>query len=309
MSHDNSDDTRVFRDVASVGDDLKKLCEVSGSITQNEVAILFDYDNLWSLQIAQVYRNVDEDKGYFNILHKNYGALWKLNIGCDFVFADEDFSEYKVIIAPMLFMIKNGLKEKIEKFVESGGIFVTTFGSGIIDEYGLSFFNDKCYPLRRLLGIKAEETDSLYDGQCNYVNMYGSSYRCENYCELAYAEDADVIGTYDDDFYKGMPAVTVNSYGKGRAYYIAADLMPEGYMTLYKEWFKDVVSSDKVVETEDNISVMMRYSAENTYVFIMNFNNEEKTINLSFDDYEVLSGRFDGTHLEPYGVIVLKRKI
>ena len=80
-------------------------------------------------------------------------------------------------------------------------------------------------------------------------------------------------------------------------------------MTLYKTWFKDVVSSDKVVQTEDNVSLTMRYSDENTFVFIMNFNNEEKTINLPFDDYEVLSGSFDGTRLEPYGVVVLKRMI
>lgn len=306
VGHDNSGDTRIFKEVTKVGEELKNISEVAGSITENEAAILLDYDSFWSLRIAQVYRNKDEDKGFLDILLKNFGALWQLNIGCDFVFADEDFSKYKVIIAPMLFMFKKGVKEKIENYVDGGGIFITTFATGVVDEYGLSFFDKEYYPLRNLLGIKAEETDSLYDGQYNMVKMFDSSYRCEKYCELAYPEGAKVIGGYERDFYKGMPAVTVNAYGKGKAYYIAADLMHDGYMKLYKEWLKDVISADKFIESTENVSITMRYSEDNEYIFIMNFNNEIKYVDLPFK-YEVLSGEFNNQNINPYGMVVLKK--
>lgn len=306
VGHDNSDDTRVFRDVEKVGNVLKCIEEIAGSLTQNEVAILFDYDNLYSLTIAQAYRNIDADKGYRNVLFKNYGALWNLNIGCDFVFANEEFSKYKVIIAPMLFMLKKGLKEKIEEYVKNGGIFVTTFGSGIVDEYALSFFDKECYPFRHLLGLKAEETDCLYNGQYNSVKLFGDTYTSEKYCELAYLEGADTIGEYGEDFYKGMPAVTVNSYGKGKAYYIATDFQIDGYMRLYKEWFKDVITSDKVVDAPENVSITMRYSRNSCYVFVLNFNNEPKQINLSFN-YEVLSGAFFDKTVEAYGMVILRK--
>ena len=306
VGHDNGADTRVFKEVAEVGKELKGIGEIAGSLTSNEVAILFDYDSLWSLRIAQAYRNKDIDKGYSDILMKSYGALWQLNIGCDFVFENDDFSKYKVIIAPMLFMLKKGVKEKIENFVENGGVFVTTFGTGIIDEYGLSFFDKECYPLRKLLGVKAEETDSLYDGQYNSVSMFGCIYESEKYCELAYPEGATVIGKYCEDFYKGMPAITVNDYGKGKAYYIATDLMLDGYIKLYKEWFKDIISSDKVVDTPENVSVTMRYSSEISYIFIMNFNNDVREVNLNFE-YEIISGELEDGILKPYGVVILKR--
>lgn len=306
VGHDNSDDTRVFREVAEVGRCLKELEEVAGSLPENEVALLFDSDSFWSLRIAYAYRNIDEDKGYKDILLKNYGALWQMNIGCDFVFGDDDFSKYKVVIAPMLFMFKKGMKEKIENYVENGGIFITTFGTGVVDEYGLTFFDKECYPLRKLLAVKAEETDSLYDGQYNSVEMFGETYRSEKYCELAYNEGAAVMGEYREDFYSGMPAVTVNNYGKGKAYYIATDLTVDGYIKLYEEIIKKTMSVDKVINTPDNVSVTLRYSADKCYAFVMNFNNESKKVKLPFD-YEILCGEFEGKTLKPYGIAVLKK--
>lgn len=308
VGHDNSSETRVFRDVAKMGEELKNISKITGSLPQNEVAILFDYDSLWALEIAQAYRNIDKDKGYLDTLAKNYEALWQLNIGCDFVFENDDFSRYKVIIAPMLFMLKSGLKEKLEAYVKNGGIFVTTFGTGVVDEYGLSFFDKECYPLRILLGVKTEETDSLYNGQYNSIKIFGESLRCEKYCELAYAEGATVIGKYCEDFYKDMPAVTVNEYGKGKAYYIAADLMSDGYMKLYSEWFKDVISADKVFKTPENVSVTMRFSPDEKYLFVMNFNNKENKIDLP-SGYEVMSGNFEEKTLKPYGYVILKKQL
>lgn len=306
VGHDNSGDTRVFREVEQVGQELIDIREITSSLTKNEVAILFDYENIHSLSIAQAYRNIDSDKGFDAVLQKVYGALWNLNMGCDFVFCDEDFSQYKVIIAPMLFMLKSGVKEKIEDFVKNGGIFVATFASGIIDEDGLSFFDDACYPLRKLLGVKAEETDSLYDGECNYVQLYGEKYICEKYCELAYPEGATVLGEYTEDFYKGMPAVTVNDYGKGKAYYIATDFETIGYTKLFDRWFRDVITSEKVVDTPDNVCVTMRYKEDVCYVFVLNFNKTPVEIHLPFE-YEILAGEFTGNTISPYGVLVLKK--
>ncbi len=306
VGHDNSSDTRVFKDVSSVGEELKKLEKIAGTTTANDVAMLIEYDSIQSLKIAQAYRNIDSDKGYFNILLKNFTALWHLNIGCDVVFADDDFSKYKVIIAPMLFMLKNGVKEKLEGFVKNGGIFVATFATGVVDEYGLSFFDKECYPLRKILGVKPEETDSLYDGQFNSVKMFGATYKAEKYCELAYPEGSTVIGTYQEDFYKGMSAITVNSYGNGKAYYIATDLMIDGYSKLYHELLKDIIPSEKFIESPENVSITMRYSEDSCYVFILNFNNESKITDLPFD-YETICGEFKNETINPYGVVVLKK--
>ncbi len=305
VGHDNSDDTRVFRDVTSVGDYLKCVSELSGSVAKNKTAILFDYDSVWSLTIAQCYRNCESDKGFRDILFKNYKALWNLNIGCDFVYENSDFSGYDVIVAPMLFMLKKDIKAKIEKFVENGGVFVTTFGSGVVDDDALSYFDDECYPLRKLTGVKAEETDSLYNGQFNTADLFGKEFKCERYCELAYEEGAEVLSRYKSDFYKDMPVLTVNNYGKGKVYYIASDFSVDGYEQIYKNILGEMPKDTDIVEAPENVSVTVRYSEDSKYIFVMNFNNNSVSISVKAP-YTVIGGELSDGIMEPYGITVLK---
>ncbi len=42
-----------------------------------------------------------------------------------------------------------------------------------------------------------------------------------DYCELIHLNGAQAVALYDSEFYAGMPAMTMNSYGKGKAYYQA----------------------------------------------------------------------------------------
>ena len=114
------------------------------------------------------------------------------------------------------------------------------------------------------------------------------------------------MGEYTEDFYKGMPAVTVNDYGKGKAYYIATDFETIGYTKLFDRWFRDVITSEKVVDTPDNVCVTMRYKEDVCYVFVLNFNKTPVEIYLPFE-YEILAGEFTGNTISPYGVLVLKK--
>ena len=103
-----------------------------------------------------------------------------------------------------------------------------------------------------------------------------------------------------------MPAVTVNKFGKGKAYYLATDFENDGYIKFYSELLKDVISSDEFTQTPVNVSVTRRYDGENEYVFVMNFNNETKQVDLPFD-YEIVSGTFENGNLKPYGIAVLRK--
>ena len=37
-------------------------------------------------------------------------------------------------MAPVLYMVKDGMKEELENFVKNGGILITTFMSGIVGQ-------------------------------------------------------------------------------------------------------------------------------------------------------------------------------
>ena len=48
------------------------------------------------------------------------------------------FQKYKIVVAPVLYMVKDGMKEALENFVKNGGILITTFMSGIVGQSVLS---------------------------------------------------------------------------------------------------------------------------------------------------------------------------
>ncbi|WP_305855722.1 beta-galactosidase trimerization domain-containing protein, partial [Klebsiella pneumoniae] len=52
-------------------------------------------------------------------------------------------------------------------------------------------------------------------------NLKGE-YSCNLLFDLIHSEGAEVLATYGEDFYKGMPVLTRNTFGKGQAWYVAS---------------------------------------------------------------------------------------
>lgn len=79
----------------------------------------------------------------------------------DILAVDADFFKYKVLVAPVLYMVKEGMKEALEAFVKQGGILITGFMSGIVDQSDNVYLGGYPGPLREMCGIWAEEIDVL----------------------------------------------------------------------------------------------------------------------------------------------------
>ena len=110
-----------------------------------------------------------EGKDYLPTVLRHYRQFWQRGIPVDVIDMEQDLSSYKLVIAPMLYMVRPGVAERIEAFVQAGGTFVATYWSGIVDETDLCFLGGFPGPLRSVLGIWDEEIDALYDGQTNSV--------------------------------------------------------------------------------------------------------------------------------------------
>ena len=50
VDHLGTDDTRVFKEVAEVGEALGKLSNLAGTLVKTKAALLFDWDNRWAIQ-------------------------------------------------------------------------------------------------------------------------------------------------------------------------------------------------------------------------------------------------------------------
>ena len=166
---------------------------------------------------------------YRQAISRCYRPLWEQGITTAVIDMDQDFSRYRLLIAPMLYMVRPGVGERIERFVESGGTFIATYWSGIVDENDLCFLGGFPGPLRRTLGIWSVVLDALHDGETNRITILegntlglAGSYECYELCDLIHLEGAEALAVYQHDFYAGRPALTVNCLGAGKAYYVAS---------------------------------------------------------------------------------------
>jgi beta-galactosidase len=313
VDHCGHEHTRVFREVAEVGDVLKKLDGVIGTTVKPDVAVIYDWENRWAIDDAQALRR--DKKDYEQTCQNHYRAFWKRGVPVDVISMDVDFSGYKLLIAPMLYMVRRGVAERIEAFVQSGGTFVTTYFSGYVDENDLCFLGGFPGPLRKVTGIWAEEIDSLYDQDRNALILSGKTglggeYDIHTFCELIHPETAEVLATYKSDFYAGRPALTVNRFGNGRAYYIAARTENR----FLEDFYKGLVSElglMKALETDlpEGVTAQLRTDGARRFVFLMNFSEAEKTVSLNSTAYtDMLSGKAVPAEmtLRPYGVKIME---
>lgn len=131
IAHSQRTDTRVFRELADLGQKLKEAGPtILGSKTKAKVAIVFDWSNFWSYEYVD---GITQDLNYIDSILDYYRQFYERNIPTDIIGVDDDFSNYDLVVAPVLYMVKAGLAEKINSYVENGGHFVTTYMSGMVD--------------------------------------------------------------------------------------------------------------------------------------------------------------------------------
>ena len=226
VDHAGTEHTRVFRDVVEVGEALESLSEVAGTHYPAEVAVLFDWENRWAMNDAQGPRN-DGRTGYETTVVRHASALSELGVNLDLVDSEQSFEGYRLLVAPMLYMLKPGVPERIAAFVNGGGTFVATYWSGIVDQSDLCFLGGFPGPLTDVLGIMSEELDVLHPQEENAIRLTQplggrTTYRAHEFCDLIHVRGAEALAVYEGEFYAGRPALTVNRFGAGSAYYIAS---------------------------------------------------------------------------------------
>lgn len=311
IDHYGGDDTRVFREVTEVGESLEQLQEVTGSLTKAKVAVMFDWENRWAMEDSQGPRNIGLH--YKETVEKSYYAFRKLGLDVDVVDMEQELDGYAVVAAPMLYMFRAGYEEKVHRFVENGGKFILTYWSGIVDDTDLCFLGGTPHGLMDVMGLRSTEIDGLYDGESNVaVPASGNSlhmtkpYRCTNLCDLVKTSSAEILMTYGEDFYAGMPALTCNDYGQGQAYYVCADFEQGFYDELYRKIAAAAGVERVITHIPNGVEVTTRRSEDAEYVFVQNFNREPVEIKLPTSEYQVWMGNYDGT-IDRFGTVILKK--
>ncbi len=236
VEHAASSEARVFKEVAVLGRELESLGDATiGGRVEAQVALLFDWENWWAVEYSI---GPSGDLKYLPATLAPYKALFDAGITVDVVSPEADLSKYKLVIAPVLKMVKTGVAEKLEQFTRAGGTFVATYFTGIVDGTDRAFPNGYPGPLSDLLGIWVEETDALSPEEKNSALFSGENghiFECGLLCDRIQLRGAEALATYMQEFYAGEPVVTVNRFGEGSAYYVGSALEESGAAWLYAD--------------------------------------------------------------------------
>ena len=105
----DSVDAPAIAEATQVAQEIADAPSVADCIS--EVALLFDYQSDWMWQTLPQGRGLE----YFNLLYDNYRALRKLGLSIDIISPKEDFSEYKLVVAPGLLHMNDDLKKRLSE--------------------------------------------------------------------------------------------------------------------------------------------------------------------------------------------------
>lgn len=233
IDHVGTENTRVFKECAELGNELNILGnKLLNSQIKSDVAIVYDWDNFRAIEYSAgpscKLKYIDEIFNYYKGLNDN-------NIAVDIISTDDSLDKYKIIIAPVLYMIKHNYDIKLKEFVTNGGIFITTFFSGIVDENDLVTTGGYPGKLRDLLGIWVEEIDALKENDENEFIFDNRKYPSKLLCDIMHTENAQPIAFYQKDFYRQTPVIAKNCYGKGEVFYIGTRSNSEFYYRFLRD--------------------------------------------------------------------------
>ncbi|HEU5355871.1 MAG TPA: beta-galactosidase [Actinocrinis sp.] len=315
IGHAGRSDTRVFREVAQLGGELGRFGgTVLGARTPARVALLFDWDSWWALEMSDGPSRLVR---YQQIVLSYYSALWDAGVDVDVVPVTADLTRYDVVVAPALHMLKGDLPRRLEEVAARGGSVVTTYLSGRVDEDDNAFLMDVPGPLGPLMGVRVDEWDARGPDVVNPVRLRTRETQLEVEArllfELVIPEGAEVVGTYRADFYAGTPAVTRNRFGAGHGWYVAAGLDQAGVSWVMRQVllrhaielrYPDVPDLESAVRvTRDGVRLL----------FLLNHRADAVEVPARRAGSDLLSGRRvergDPIRLEPRGVKVLREDV
>jgi beta-galactosidase len=208
--------TKVWREVVGLGAELERIAEVKGSRVDAEVALLWDWEAWWAVELDS---HPSCDVRYLELVRDHHAALWRRGVTTDLAHPTADLDRYKLVLAPSLYLVSDAAAANLRGYVEAGGHLLVQFFSGIVDQHDQVRLGGYPGAFRELLGVWVEEFFPLPAG--GGVRLDDGSTGLL-WSELVHADGAEVLARYADGPVAGGPAVTRN----GSAWYLSTRLTP-----------------------------------------------------------------------------------
>jgi beta-galactosidase len=290
---------RRYRELGRLAEELRRLDVLEGAEPEAHVALLYDYDSRFALQVQPTNAALGHDEA----VYRWYAALRRLGLGTDVVPTRSDLSPYRVVVVPSMPVVDELVAAELTAYVESGGTLVVGPRAGVRDRSGAVPERRPPAGLDRLLGI--EVTDIASSRESVDVQGLVSGTFTGWFEELAILEGTPLASYVTGDFARAA-AISERQHGSGTAAYVGGvgedDLLESLFRTLCGRL--DV----PLFELPQDVELIPLRSRGDRLFFVLNHGDQEQRIALSDGNWRDLIGGVVGDRfvIPRFDVVLLR---
>ena len=306
-------DNRRLEEVREIHGKFRKIGELAGSRYQASFGVIKDYDNVWDADLDVWHQRMEKvsQKGIFEAAQLTHTPM-------DYVYLTEDVSLQELLKYPLLFyphgiIITNKRKALLEAYVQEGGILILGCRTGYKDRTGKCVMQNLPGLMQELSGT--DVTDGTFIGKADGKVMVGWE---DCLIEAAVYNDilepltdqAEILGTYQSNYYKGAAGLIKNNWGKGKVYYFGGAFTRDtAEVFLRKLCVAEPYQNMLQLPRETELAVREKDGRQ--YIFVLNYSHEPVWICLKQSLLDLYTGaQVMGTmEMKPYETKVFLRNL
>ena len=304
VPHGPVETSPTWKEVVRLGAELHGLDEICGTRVPADVAIVFDWESWWALELpskpSSLLRGLDQARAY-------YRHLFEANITADFAPSHRDLSNYKLVLVPNLYLVSDEAVANLNHYVSDGGTLVMSCFSGIVDERDHIRLGGYPAPFAEMLGLSVEDFLPLGADQEIPVQFEdGREGMGRIWSELIRPGTAQVLATFARGALQREPAVTRNQFGKGTAIYLGTILDEKAMASLLTSVWTDA-GVTIVAAAPAGVEVVRRRGQGRSFLFVLNHHDAEMLVP-AIRGVDLISGESvgpGGLLLPAFGVAVI----
>lgn len=245
---------------------------LQNTMPRAEAGIVFSFEQEYAFQIQPHHK----DLSYTGQAQKYYRALYEQNIPVDFVPEQGDFGKYKLLLAPLQYLMSPELEDKFMDYVRQGGHLLLTMRTGVKDRNNLCM-TERELPgrLSEAAGVEVLDYDCLRDASVK-VLFAGQEHEAFIWSDLMrLLPQTEALAYYNSEFYAGEPCVTVHPYGEGRCYYVGTE-PGESLMDALMKEICGKAGIEPLLAPAADVECMARENGRERYLFVINHSGEAR---------------------------------
>ncbi|MER6418326.1 beta-galactosidase [Streptomyces sp. NPDC001137] len=298
-------DSQIWRDVVQLGADLRALAEVRDSTSTAQVAIVWDWDARWALELPS---QPSGELRYQDLIRDWYTPLWRAGVAVDFVRPDDpELDRYKIVLAPSLYLVTAAAAANLARFTERGGTLAVGFHSGMVDENAHVYLGGYPGAFRDVLGVVTDELFPLLPDETNgLTGGVAPGATADLWSERIRLTGAQAVATHADGPLAGHPAVTRHQHGDGTAWYLATH-PDQDTLTALLDRIRQEAGVTPEHGAPTGIEVVRRRGTQADYLFLIDHTG--KGAEAPAEGVELLAGTpVTGTVTVPPGGVAVVRE-